>query len=391
MGQRSKSARASIASVVNDGHPIMAISPLILRVALAFLFLTAGSVEAASMLRPLGSYQCALGERCEVLAVGPLPGKSVVVLIAGKSQNQMTGVGRILVCAADGKPCRKVAEWPTENLLHRLDVNLLALQTGVEILTRDNASDSHLRIVDQHGAVTVRKLPFSLGARLVSSDGQRRTIVRGYPSGIGMIDWVSNADMQILHIVDGVEIESIISLKRVGTDAIFARVLPSSTAEKPKAVVERISKSGTLRCNYTVDGVPEELAVLRGSEVLLFSNIGSKGDNDWSVGFATCASSKIVSMPIAQPLERIKSVALACAGRCAVGVLTRSRFEVLDVAFQGGGLSFAPEVDFAVPAGEILSGLAMAADNGDTVVATFGTIVVGRDLISSIKVFRIVR
>lgn len=388
---RLKSVRVNIVSVVNNGHPLMAISSVILQASLALLVLAAGAVEAASTLKPEGSFQCVVSERCEVLAVGPLPDKGVAVLIAGKSQGQTAGVARIVVCAAGGKSCRKVDEWPTESLLHRLDVSLLVMKTGVEILTKDSESNSHLRSVDQRGTVSLRKLPFSLGARLVASDGQRRTMVRGYASGIGMINGDLNSDMQVLHIVDGIDIENVISLRQAGSDAIYARLLPSSTAEAPKAVVERLSRAGVLRCKYTVDGVPDELAAVGASEVLLFNNIGDKGDNFWSVGFATCASSKVISKTISQRPEKIKSVALACSGRCVVGILTRSRFEVLGIALQANELNFASEVEFSVPAGEILSGLLMAADSNDTVVATFGTIIVGRDLISSIKIFRIAR
>ena len=363
----------------------------VLRASLAILLAAAGAVAAAPMLNPLGSYQCAAGERCEVLAVGPLPGKNVVMLVAGKLQNQTTGVARILVCPADGKACRKVDEWPTEGPLHRLDADLLVLRSGVEILTKDSETNTHLRTVDQRGTVALYKLPFSLGARLVVSDGQRRTIVRGYPSGIGMIEGVLNAEMRILHIVDDINIENVISLKRAGADAIYARVLPGSTAEMPRAVVERLSKAGVLRCNYTVDGVPEELATLGAGEVILYNNIGNRGDNIWSVGFSTCAAAKVVSKPVPQPPEKVKSVALSCSGRCTVGVLTRSRFEVLDIAAQAAGLNFTREVEFTAPSGDVLGGLVMAADGDDTVVSTFSTIIVGRDLTSSIKLYRIVR
>lgn len=350
-----------------------------------------GPAEAAPSLKALGTYLCPATERCEVLAVGPLLAQGVAVLIGGKSQNQAAGIARIVLCASDGKPCRKVDQWSTEAVLHRLDVSMLAVPGGVEVVTRDSESSTHLRTVDHRGAVTLHKLPFSLGARLVASDGQRKMIVRGYPSGIGLVDGDIGAEMRSLQIVDGISIENLISIKKMGADAVYARLLPGATAQAPKAVVERLSKAGLLRCQYTVDGVPEELAAWGSREAILFNNIDSKGDNAWSVGLASCASAKLVAAVVPLPPERVKSAAMACAARCAVGVLTRSRYEILDISPQDNGLKFTREVDFIVPAGEVLGGIVMAADANDTIVVTAGTVLAGRDLVSSIKVFRVVR
>ena len=206
-----------------------------------------------------------------------------------------------------------------------------------------------------------------------------------------MRDGDIGAEMRSLQIVDGISIENLISIKKMGADAVYARLLPGATAQAPKAVVERLSKAGLLRCQYTVDGVPEELAAWGSREAILFNNIDSKGDNAWSVGLASCASAKLVAAVVPLPPERVKSAAMACAARCAVGVLTRSRYEILDISPQDNGLKFTREVDFIVPAGEVLGGIVMAADANDTIVVTAGTVLAGRDLVSSIKVFRVVR
>ena len=318
------------------------------RIAALALVFSNGQSEAAPSLQNLGTYLCGPAERCEALAVGPMPDKSVAVLVVSKGQGQESGSARLLICAAGNSICRKVSEWPTESPLRRSDVDMLSLPSGIEFLSKDSASKVNLRAVDGQGVVNEVALPFSLDAHLIASDGVRRMFIRSYAGAVGLVEGSPSSGLQVLKMLDGIDMESIVSTSRSGSEAVYARVLKDSTAAAPKAVVERISKAGVARCRYVIEGVPESLLTIGAADVMLYSNIGPKGDDIWSVGLAECASAVIASKAVPKGSAKIKSVAMACGRRCSVAVLTRSRFEVFGVPLRGGEPTFNRELEFSV-------------------------------------------